>query len=134
MDGMKDVIDAGHAVGLPTSVLAIILLSYIIAKEMRLLSRFGPAKSERELLSADQETFRTALMKRVNTLQANYDKMAKANEECEARCAALSDRLHLIMAGIKSSGIDFLMKLIEMDAPLPSDAPQRLTSKKRLWP
>lgn len=141
MDGVKDIIDAGHAVGLPTSILAILFLSYVIGKELRILSRFGPAKSERELLSADQETFRTALMNRINTLQDAYNKMAEHHDacerkysDCEARCDALSERLHAIMAGIKASGIDFLMKLAELDAPMPVENPQRLTGKKRLWP
>ena len=141
MDGVKDIIDAGHAVGLPTSILAILFLSYVIGKEMRILSRFGPAKSERELLSADQETFRTALMNRINTLQDAYNKMAEHHDacerkysDCEARCDALNERLHAIMSGIKASGIDFLMKLAELDAPLPVSNPQRLSLKKRLWP
>ena len=141
MDGIKDVIDAGHTVGLPTWVLAGLFLMYVVGKEFRVLSRFGPRKSERELLSADQETFRSALMKRITSLQDAYDQMAKHHEacerksaDCEARCDALNERLHAIMSGIKASGIDFLMKLAELDAPLPVSNPQRLSLKKRLWP
>ena len=141
MDGAKDVVGLAQAVGLPTWILATIFVAYAVAKEYRLLSRFGRGKSERELLSADQETFRTALMKRVAGLQDAYDKMADHHEacerkysDCEARCDALNERLHAIMAGIKASGIDFLMKLAELDAPMPVENPQRLTGKKRLWP
>jgi chromosome segregation ATPase len=122
-------------------VLFVIFVGYAVAKEFRILEK--PAeKSERELLSADQLTFRKSLMEQVRTLNGDVKSLReehadceKRSSDCEERYEALAAKFSFVIAEIKAGGLDILMKLGQIDAiPNAKSDPQRLTVGKKLWP
>jgi len=130
-----------HEVGVPTWVLFVIFVGYAIAKELRVLEK--PAeKSERELLSADQLTFRKSLMEQVRTLTGDVKALREEHADCEKRSSDCEERYEIlaakfssVIAEIKSGGLDILMKLGQIETvPEIRIGPQKLTSGKKLWP
>lgn len=107
---LKDIVDAFHQIGVPTWVILVVFVCYAVAKEFRVLER-PDAKSERELLSADQMTFRQALMDQVRALRDECGGLRSELAACETRHDVLAKQLSTILDNVKATGIEFLMSL-----------------------
>jgi|SRR6185437_6909863 len=114
---MNDLTDFLRAQGVPAWIAVVLAALYILVDKLHLWPRQG--KSEREILSADEITFRTALMERLKDVEGRLEKCMKGHADCQAANAKLEERLDLIVKAAAAAGIEFAVKVSPV-APIPS--------------
>jgi len=107
---MDALIDYLRKSGLPAWSVAILILLYVLADKLKLVHR--PArKSDREMLSADEATFRKALMEEVGRLRGEVRQLHNDLTDCHDNHAALAERLEEMIETAKEAGLDWMIKL-----------------------
>lgn len=115
--------------GVPPIVLVLLVIAYLIADKKGILRRKVSRKEisqvQREMLSADEETFRRALMDQMEGLVLRCDKAekahtdcleaqrqaAEAHRDCQRRLQELYEFMNELLDKVKSAGVTLLMDL-----------------------
>lgn len=118
---MEEVLKLFAEVGVPTWVLAALFVVYAIVKEMHLFEGRGH-KSERELLSADELTFRQGLMDRIKAQGLEIEVLHKELATCHFQHAKLSMQLDEAIYALRSAGLQFLTKMSPSDPMMETTA------------
>lgn len=113
---MDDLTDFLHRMGMPAWAVAFIASAYIVFDKLKPWSKRG--KSEREILSSDEMTFRKALMDRLADVEGRLETCMKGHAACQAANARLEERLTQIVNAAAAAGIELAIKLSPV-APMP---------------
>lgn len=101
-----------HRMGVPAWAVAILSVAYIAMDKLKLWHRRG--KSEREILSSDEMTFRRHLMERLESVESRLTECMSKHDDCQRNMQTL---IHAAAA----AGVKFAVDVSPV-APVPTMA------------
>lgn len=113
---MSDLVSFLKDHGWPGWLAALIAGAWFAVDKLHLWPRHG--KSEREILSADELTFRKDLMARLAEYERRLDECMKAHTECREANGRLDEKMQTLVRAAAAAGIKFAVEISPV-APVP---------------